>query len=133
MQFILLICCFRLMRMQIRARRDYYNDIDSGINLKEKDMKTWSIPSLDKNIGEEVSAYLDTLTKPMGSLGKLEDLAVKIAELTGQKFPDIKPPAAIVFAADHGITAEGASAFPKEVTDAMVTNFLEVLSAMDVF
>lgn len=121
------------MRMQIRARRDYYNDIESGINLKKKDMKTWSIPSLDKNIGEEVSAYLDTLTKPMGSLGKLEDLAVKIAEMTGQKFPDIKPPAAIVFAADHGITAEGVSAFPKEVTAQMVTNFLEGGAAMNVF
>src|SRR5699024_1251545 len=96
-------------------------------------MKTWSIPSLDRNVGEQVSAYLDTLTKPIGSLGKLEDLAVKIAEMTGQKFPDIKPPAAIVFAADHGITAEGVSAYPKEVTAQMVTNFLEGGAAMNVF
>jgi|SRR5690625_387341 len=91
------------------------------------------IPPLDKTIGKEVSDYLDTLTKPKGSLGRLEELAIELAEMTGQRFPVITPPGAIIFAADHGITTEGISAFPKEVTTQMTLNFLEGGAAMNVF
>lgn len=91
------------------------------------------IPALHKEIGEEVSAYVDTLTKPIGSLGRLESIAIELAEMTGDNFPKVTPPAAIVFASDHGITEEGVSAYPKEVTAQMVDNFLQGGAAMNIF
>lgn len=81
---------------------------------------------------EEVRAYLDTLTKPKGSLGRLEDLAVQMAVVTGEAFPSVSPPGIIVFAADHGVTEEGVSAYPKEVTSQMVANFLAGGAAVNV-
>jgi len=92
-----------------------------------------NIPSLHKEVGKKVAAYIDTLTKPIGSLGRLESIAIELAEITGEDFPNVTPPAAIVFAADHGITDEGVSAYPKEVTAQMVYNFLEGGAAMNVF
>lgn len=82
------------------------------------------IKPVDKVVGDEVRAYLDTLTKPQGSLGKLEELAIQLAEITSKQFPVVSPPGIIVFAADHGIASEGVSAFPQEVTTQMVYNFL---------
>lgn len=92
-----------------------------------------NIPALHKKTGEEVSAYIDTLTKPIGSLGRLESMAIELAEMTGENFPEVTPPAAIVFASDHGITDEGVSAYPKEVTAQMVYNFLQGGAAMNIF
>lgn len=65
-----------------------------------------------------------TLTKPPGSLGVLEDLAVRIAGITGKAVPVLGPGTAFVMAADHGVAVEGVSAYPQEVTAAMVRNFL---------
>lgn len=101
--------------------------------MKVTDPSTIQIPNVDKEIGKEVAAYIDTLTKPVGSLGRLEKIAIQLAEITGEKFPIVTPPAAIVFAADHGITDEGVSAYPKEVTAQMVYNFLNDGAAMNVF
>ncbi|WP_026105065.1 nicotinate-nucleotide--dimethylbenzimidazole phosphoribosyltransferase [Halalkalibacterium ligniniphilum] len=92
-----------------------------------------SIPSLSLQTGNEVRYYLTTLTKPLGSLGKLEEYAVSLAEMTNETFPTVTPPGVIVFAADHGITAEGVSAYPQEVTAQMVTNFLNGGAAINVF
>lgn len=78
-------------------------------------------------------AYIDTLTKPQGSLGRLEELAIELAQITGTSFPTVTPPGVIVFAADHGIAAEGVSAFPQEVTTQMVLNFLQGGAAINVF
>jgi nicotinate-nucleotide--dimethylbenzimidazole phosphoribosyltransferase len=86
----------------------------------------------NKTVGEQVRKYLDTLTKPKGSLGRLEDLVVELAEMTGERFPEVTPPGVIVFAADHGIVGEGVSAYPQEVTAQMVANFLEGGSAINV-
>nr|WP_243646941.1 nicotinate-nucleotide--dimethylbenzimidazole phosphoribosyltransferase [Scopulibacillus darangshiensis] len=91
-----------------------------------------TIQKLDKQRGEEVRQYHQTLTKPQGSLGRLEELAVQLAEITGQVFPAVTPPGVIVFAADHGCTSEGVSAYPKEVTAQMVTNFLSGGAAINV-
>lgn len=91
-----------------------------------------TIPELHKDVGAEVAAYVDTLTKPLGSLGRLESIAIELAEMTGEKFPTVTPAAAIVFAADHGIVAEGVSAYPQEVTAQMVENFLQGGAAMNV-
>ena len=63
------------------------------------------------------------LTKPPGSLGRLEELAVWYAGWRGDARPEIKSPQVIVFAGNHGVTAQGVSAFPAEVTVQMVLNF----------
>jgi len=91
------------------------------------------VPPLDEAMGEQVTKYLDTLTKPPGSLGRLEELVIELGKMTGEAFPQVTKPGVIVFAADHGITAEGVSAFPKEVTEQMVRNFLNGGAAINVF
>lgn len=73
---------------------------------------------------EEVQARQDNLTKPRGSLGRLEELAVRVAGIQGRACPSVERKAVIVMAADHGVCAEGVSAFPAEVTPQMVANFL---------
>ncbi len=65
----------------------------------------------------------NSLTKPAGSLGRLEDLAIWLAGVFQTPRPQINQPACIVFAGNHGITAQGVSAFPAEVTQQMVENF----------
>ncbi len=75
---------------------------------------------------------LDTLTKPIGSLGRLEDLAAQIVAIRQIHFADPPSKAVLIFAADHGITAEGVSAYPREVTHQMVLNFLRKGAAINV-
>ncbi|MGC4377061.1 nicotinate-nucleotide--dimethylbenzimidazole phosphoribosyltransferase [Fictibacillus sp. Mic-4] len=91
------------------------------------------IQPVDKEKGKEVRSYIDTLTKPPGSLGRLEELAIQLAEITSQSHPVVTPPGVIVFAADHGIVEEGVSAFPQEVTAQMVGNFANGGAAINVF
>jgi nicotinate-nucleotide--dimethylbenzimidazole phosphoribosyltransferase len=67
----------------------------------------------------------DALTKPRGSLGRLEDVSVQLAGIAGQCPPPLPEPAVVaVFAADHGVHAQGVSPWPQEVTAQMVANFL---------
>lgn len=77
-------------------------------------------------------AHLDTLTKPLGSLGRLEDLAAQISSILQQRIKSPLKKGVYVFAADHGITAEGVSAYPREVTHQMVLNFLAQGAAINV-
>ncbi|OPX20181.1 MAG: nicotinate-nucleotide--dimethylbenzimidazole phosphoribosyltransferase [Desulfobacca sp. 4484_104] len=67
---------------------------------------------------------LDQLTKPRGSLGRLEELAARYVAIRQELFPSLKRRVVTVFAADHGVVAEGVSAYPSEVTVQMVLNFL---------
>jgi len=67
---------------------------------------------------------LDSLTKPRKSLGRLEEIAVQLVAIYENSMPEIKKKAVLVFASDHGVTEEGISAYPKEVTAQMVFNFL---------
>ncbi|WP_192036433.1 nicotinate-nucleotide--dimethylbenzimidazole phosphoribosyltransferase [Halomonas sp. YLGW01] len=90
------------------------------------------IPSFDTACAERVGRYLDTLTKPPGSLGRLESLAVTLAGISGEDFPRVTPPAVVVFAADHGVAEEGVSAFPQSVTAQMVVNFAAGGAAINV-
>jgi nicotinate-nucleotide--dimethylbenzimidazole phosphoribosyltransferase len=82
------------------------------------------ITVLDKLALSDAKARLDNLTKPVGSLGRLEELAMQIAGITGTLNPDFAKKLIIVMAADHGVAEEGVSAYPKEVTPQMVYNFL---------
>ncbi len=75
---------------------------------------------------------LDNKTKPLGSLGRLEALALQLGQILGSTQPTLEQPQLVVFAADHGITAQGVSAFPSEVTWQMVENFLAGGAAVSV-
>ena len=69
-------------------------------------------------------ARLDNKTKPLGSLGRLEEFACRVAAISGSQEPDMSRKVIFTFAGDHGIVEEGVSLFPKEVTPQMVFNFL---------
>jgi nicotinate-nucleotide--dimethylbenzimidazole phosphoribosyltransferase len=83
-----------------------------------------SISDIDQFILKKTQERLDNLTKPQGSLGRLEELAKQICGITGKDNPQLLNKVVFTFAADHGVTDEGISAFPKEVTAQMVYNFL---------
>jgi len=90
------------------------------------------IKPLDLEWGGRARAQLDRLTKPPGSLGRLEEIATWFVQVTG-KFPPCLPKKALfVFAADHGVCDEGVSAYPKAVTAQMVYNFLNGGAAINV-
>jgi nicotinate-nucleotide--dimethylbenzimidazole phosphoribosyltransferase len=76
--------------------------------------------------------HLDQLTKPVGSLGKLEHIARQLAGITGETIPSFDKKAVIVMAGDHGVCEEGISAYPAEVTPQMVLNFLSGGAAVNV-
>jgi nicotinate-nucleotide--dimethylbenzimidazole phosphoribosyltransferase len=82
--------------------------------------------------GREAQARLDALTKPPGSLGRLEELARAIATMTGRCPPAVRQPVIVTLAADHGVAAEGVSAYPQVVTAQMVANFLAGGAAVNV-
>lgn len=90
------------------------------------------IQGLDGAAMAAARARQDTLTKPPGSLGRLEELSVQLAGITGKEIPTIKDKAIITMAGDHGVVAEGVSAFPQEVTPQMVLNFLHGGAAINV-
>ena len=83
-----------------------------------------SITPLNEAAMAAARARQDTLTKPLGSLGRLEDLSVMLAGMFGDPVPRIRRKSVILAAADHGVVAEGVSAYPQEVTPQMVYNFL---------
>src|SRR5438067_11957569 len=84
-----------------------------------------SIAPLDTGALELARTRQQQLTKPAGSLGRLEDISVHIAGVTGQPLPKITQKAVIIMAGDHGVTSEGVSAYPAAVSDQMVHNFLQ--------
>ncbi len=90
------------------------------------------IPPLDEAAMGAAQARQDGLTKPQGSLGRLEALSIQLAGITGQPRPRVDRKAVIVLAGDHGIAAEGVSAYPSEVTAQMVLNFLRGGAAVNV-
>ena len=90
------------------------------------------IAPLDRASMEVAAARLDQLTKPPGSLGRLEAIAIQLAGIRGQLVIDISRPAIAVFAGDHGVATEGVSPYPPEVTRQMVANFAAGGAAINV-
>ncbi|MEE8324248.1 MAG: nicotinate-nucleotide--dimethylbenzimidazole phosphoribosyltransferase, partial [Candidatus Humimicrobiaceae bacterium] len=86
----------------------------------------------DPGLLESAQAKLDDLTKPPGSLGKLEELAKQMVGITGNLDPVTDKKAVLVMAGDHGVVKEGVSAYPQEVTMQMVLNFLGGGAAINV-
>lgn len=82
------------------------------------------IRAIDETIIKRTQERLDNLTKPLGSLGRLEELAKQICGITGKENPSLRNKVIFTLASDHGVTDEGVSAYPKEVTAQMVYNFL---------
>ena len=91
-----------------------------------------SIEDLDSAILRETQIRLDFLTKPQGSLGRLEELAKQIVAISEKVEPQLKNKVIFTLAADHGVTEEKISAFPKEVTAQMVYNFIRGGAAINV-
>lgn len=82
------------------------------------------IASINGKFNELAQKRLDNLTKPLGSLGRLEEFARRLVAITENTMPSLDKKVIFTFAGDHGVADEGVSAFPKEVTRQMVFNFL---------
>ncbi|MDG2467151.1 MAG: nicotinate-nucleotide--dimethylbenzimidazole phosphoribosyltransferase [Alphaproteobacteria bacterium] len=82
-----------------------------------------NLPAIDTAKADQAHDRQQQLTKPPGSLGRLEDLAIWMAGWQGQEKPQVKAPACLIFAGNHGVAQNGVSAFPPEVTEQMVLNF----------
>jgi nicotinate-nucleotide--dimethylbenzimidazole phosphoribosyltransferase len=82
------------------------------------------IQPVDAELLAQAQAKLDNKTKPLGSLGRLEEFGRRVAAIAGTLEPETAKKVIFTFAGDHGVTEEGVSAFPKEVTRQMVLNFL---------
>ena len=79
----------------------------------------------DDTLARSIRQRIDSLTKPLGSLGELEALALQLALIQQSLQPRIRHPAILVFASDHGASASGISAYPREVTRQMLLNYLQ--------
>nr|MBI3611645.1 nicotinate-nucleotide--dimethylbenzimidazole phosphoribosyltransferase [Nitrospirota bacterium] len=91
-----------------------------------------AVRPIDKEALAFAQARLDRLTKPVGSLGRLEELAARYVSVTGKIPPPMPRASVYTFAADHGIAGEGVSAYPSAVTPQMVLNFLRGGAAVNV-
>jgi nicotinate-nucleotide--dimethylbenzimidazole phosphoribosyltransferase len=106
--------------MEAKVSREFIDELVQGIEPPSEEWhhRAWT--------------RLDTLTKPLGSLGRLEDIAAQVVAIRREKFSEPLSKAVYVFAADHGVAEEGVSAYPREVTRQMVLNFLSGGAAINV-
>jgi nicotinate-nucleotide--dimethylbenzimidazole phosphoribosyltransferase len=91
-----------------------------------------AVHPVDGRLAVQARARLDGLTKPRGSLGRLEELAARVVVITGDLMPRIEAPVIFTLAGDHGVATEGVSAYPQAVTAQMVENFARGGAAVNV-
>lgn len=99
-------------------------------------MSLFSLPTISPVtdvLRNSIRSKIDNKTKPLGSLGDLEAIAMQLAEIQNTLTPELKNPKLILFAGDHGITDEPVSLYPKDVTWQMVLNFLSGGACANVF
>ncbi|OOZ41309.1 nicotinate-nucleotide--dimethylbenzimidazole phosphoribosyltransferase [Solemya pervernicosa gill symbiont] len=90
------------------------------------------VAKLDETVRAAAEARQQQLTKPPGSLGRLETVAIELAALQGREAPSLEQISIVIFAADHGVADEGVSAFPQAVTTEMIRNFARGGAAISV-
>ena len=91
-----------------------------------------AIKGLDRNAMYRAQVRLDSLTKPLGSLGRLEEIVKQVAGITGEVFPAVDKKTIIIMCADNGIVDEGVSSCPKSVTSTVTRNFMKGLTGVNV-
>ncbi|MBO8162900.1 MAG: nicotinate-nucleotide--dimethylbenzimidazole phosphoribosyltransferase [Brevibacillus sp.] len=101
---------------------------------RQKVLNDWlqRVCERDQTAQEAARKRLNTLTKPPGSLAQLEEIAIRLAGITGQHRPRLGRKHVVVMCADHGVAAEGVSAFPQAVTGLMIHNFAAGKAAINV-
>src|SRR5690349_18829152 len=103
--------------------RDYHQIVRDSIA---------SVPALSPEWRVRAMSRLNSLTKPLGSLGRLEEIATRLVAIREEERPRCSNKIIFTLAADHGVTEEGVSAYPKAVTRQMVLNFLSGAAAINV-
>src|SRR5437762_1876950 len=101
--------------------------------LAQLDWRNPAIAPLDRTVEPAIRAWIDGKAKPPGSLGRIEELAAQLALMWHPKPPRADRATLLVFAGDHGLTAEGVSQYPPTVTPAMVRTFLAGRASANAF